>query len=145
MYEYVQGFLKDLSIENIHYYNFDEIPMKNGIGATLASLKEAFFDSCNTEDSQIEKFDETNYLTYDEKIMRDGGIDFMLVGLSLDGHFCGNMSGAFDDFSSGCYKVDSHLNEELEGLLAAACGSKENVPDYFVTFGPRTVMSCKKS
>lgn len=68
----------------------------------------------------------------------------MLLGLGCDGHFCGNISGAFEDFGQGCYAVDSYFNEELTGLLADACGGMDNVPDRFMTFGPSTVMKSRK-
>ena len=29
-YEYVSPLLRGLELPNVHYYNFDEIPMKNG-------------------------------------------------------------------------------------------------------------------
>lgn len=143
-YEYVQQVIAGLFIPGVHYYNFDEIPMKGREGATITALRELYYYPCRIPENQIEKFDETNYLTYDEKLEADGGLDLMLLGLGGDGHFCGNISGAFEDFGLGCYTVDSYLNEELTGLLADACGGMDNVPDRFVTFGPSTVMKSRK-
>ncbi len=143
-YEYVKQVIAGLSIPGVHYYNFDEIPMKGKDGATLAALRDLFYKPCKIPENQIERFDETNYLSYDQKLEADGGLDLMLLGLGGDGHFCGNISGAFEDFGQGCYTVDSYLNEELTGLLADACGGMENVPEQFVTFGPSTVMKSRK-
>lgn len=144
VYEYVQQVIAGLSIPGVHYYNFDEIPMKGREGATITALRELFYKPCEIPESQIERFDETNYLTYDQKLETDGGLDLMLLGLGGDGHFCGNISGAFKDFGQGCYAVDSYLNEGLTGLLADACGGMNHVPDHFVTFGPSTVMKSRK-
>ena len=143
-YEYVSPLLRGLELPNVHYYNFDEIPMKNGGKATLDSLRELFFEPCGIREVQIETFDEHNYRTYDQKLRADGGLDLVLMGLGGDGHFCGNIAGSLADFGVGCHTVDSDLNEWLMGLLADACGGSENVPDQFVTFGPATVMEAKK-
>lgn len=143
-YEYVSPLLRGLELPNVHYYNFDEIPMKNGGKATLDSLRELFFRPCGIKEEQIETFDEHNYRTYDQKLRADGGLDLVLMGLGGDGHFCGNIAGSLADFGVGCHTVDSDLNEWLTGLLADACGGRENVPDQFVTFGPATVMEAKK-
>lgn len=143
-YEYVCRLLRGLSPAGVHYYNFDEIPMKDGEGATMASLRELFFDPCSISDEQIERFDEHNYRTYDQKLKEDGGLDLVVMGLGEDGHFCGNIAGSFTDFGTGCHTVDSFLNEQLAALLEDACNGKENIPEYFVTFGPKTVMCAKK-
>ena len=143
-YHYASKLLQGRHLPNVHYYNFDEIPLKNREGATLASLRELFFEPCGIAQEQIEVFDADNYQTYDQKLQDDGGLDFIMMGLGADGHFCGNIAGSFDDFAVGCHTVDSYLNEWLAGLMEEACNGKENIPDWFVTFGPKTVMSAKE-
>lgn len=144
VYEYVSKFLKPMDLPGVHYYNFDEIPGKGKEGATIASLRELFFKPCNIAENQIEKFTVQNFRTYDRKLKEDGGLDLVFMGLGEDGHFCGNIAGSFDDFGIGCHTVNSYLNKWLTGLMEEVCQGKENIPDYFVTFGPKTVMCAKK-
>ena len=68
----------------------------------------------------------------------------IMIGLGLDGHFCGNLSGTLDGFDEGCRAVSNYLNETIETRLAFLSGGKENMADYYVTFGPSTVMRAKK-
>lgn len=144
MYEIIQDFLKENAFEKIHYYNFDEIPVKHAPSLTIESLYRLFYRPCQIDESQIEVFNEHNYQTYDEKIAQDGGIDMIMIGLGLDGHFCGNLSGTLDGFDEGCRAVSNYLNETIETRLAFLSGGKENMADYYVTFGPSTVMRAKK-
>lgn len=92
MYEIIQTFLKDNKFENVHYYNFDEIPIKGEPSLTIESLHRLFFHPCSIDKAQIEIFNEKNYMDYDAKLTADGGIDMIMLGLGLDGHFCGNLS-----------------------------------------------------
>lgn len=144
MYEIIEDFLKENTFEKIHYYNFDEIPVKNAPSLTIESLYRLFYRPCHIDESQIEVFDEHNYQTFDEKIAEDGGIDMIMIGLGLDGHFCGNLSGTLNGFDEGCRAVSNYLNETIENRLAFLSGGKENMTDYYVTFGPASVMKAKK-
>lgn len=144
MYEYLEKLLKDIPISNTHYYNFDEIPMKNAEGVTIKELKKLYFNPCGIPDENIHIFNEENYENYDSVIAKDGGIDFLIMGLGMDGHFCGNLSGTLKSFDEGCHSVSNTLNKKLEERIAFLCQGKENMTDYYVTFGPKTVMNCKK-
>ena len=68
----------------------------------------------------------------------------IMLGLGLDGHFCGNLSGTLNGFGEGCRAVSNHLNKTIENRLAFLSGGKENMTDFYVTFGPATVMKSKK-
>lgn len=144
MYEIIREFLKDNRFENVHYYNFDEIPVKGGSGLTMDTLRRLFFQPCRIDEAQIDVFDEKNYMHYDKKLEEDGGIDMIMLGLGPDGHFCGNLSGTLNGFGEGCRAVSNHLNERIEKRLAFLSGGMDKMADYYVTFGPATVMGCKK-
>ena len=73
MYEYLEKLLKDIPISNTHYYNFDEIPMKNAEGVTIRELKKLYFNPCGIPDENIHIFNEENYENYDSVIAKDGG------------------------------------------------------------------------
>lgn len=143
MYEIVKDFLNENKFENVHYYNFDEIPVKGASGITIESLYKLFYNPCHISETQIEKFDENNFAGYDEKIAKDGGIDMIMIGLGLDGHFCGNLSGTLNGFEEGCRSVSNHLNDMIEKRLAFLCGGEDKMTDYYVTFGPASVMRAK--
>lgn len=143
-YEYVRDMMNGAPLPDVHYYNFDEIPVKGGEPATLASLKELYFDPCNIPENKIEVFHEENYKDYDNKIAEDGGLDLVLMGLGSDGHFCGNVPETFDDFGLGCRSIDCRMTDHLKDLIAGACGGEDKMPDSFVTFGPTTVMAARK-
>lgn len=144
MYEIIKDFLRDNNFENVHYYNFDEIPVKGGAKLTIDTLYQLFYYPNKINNVQIEKFDENNYQDYDKKITNDGGLDMIMLGLGLDGHFCGNLSGTLNGFDEGCRAVSNHLNETIENRLAYLSGGIENMCDYYVTFGPATVMKAKE-
>ena len=143
MYEIIEDFLKDNAFENVHYYNFDEIPVKDGTNLTIDSLYRLFYQPCNIDEKQIEIFNQNNFEDYDLKIVQDGGIDMIMLGLGMDGHFCGNLSGTLNGFEEGCRAVSNHLNEKIEARLAFLSGGIDKMSEYYVTFGPATVMEAK--
>lgn len=143
MYEILQGFLEMIQVKGVHYYNFDEIPVKDQKGITFNALDNAFFTPCHINKEQIELFTENNYLNYDEKISNDGGLDMMMIGLGGDGHFCGNLSGTLDGFGEGCRAVNNHINKTIEARISSLVGGNENMTEFYVTFGPRSVMNVK--
>lgn len=144
MYEIVEEFLKNNQFEQVHYYNFDEIPVLGGDRLTMSSLNKMFFKPCKIREDQIEVFDEKNYINYDDKIADDGGLDMIMIGLGMDGHFCGNLSTTLNGFDEGCRSVSNTLNETIANRLAFLSGGEDKRAEYYVTFGPSTVMRAKK-
>ncbi|WP_418658166.1 hypothetical protein, partial [Clostridioides difficile] len=87
--------------ENVHYDNFDEIPIKGEkVGVTIRNLTNMYFREAQIPEERIHVLDENNYQGFDRKIEADGGIDMVLMGLGWDGHFCGNLSGTVNSFRS---------------------------------------------
>lgn len=128
--------------ENVHFYNFDEVPV-NGEpeGVTMTNLRRLFFTPANVSESQIERLTPENYQTWDEKLTADGGLDLMLMGLGADGHFLGNVPGA-TKFGNQTYRVEADATPTLREVLVDEVGGDESkAPDFYVTMGPQSVMT----
>lgn len=144
MYEIVVEQIKGQScFQQIHYYNFDEIPYRSEDreGVTISGLRKLFFTPAAVCEENIHKLDHTNYRQQDERIEADGGLDAVILGLGWDGHFCGNLphTTAFGDLTSrvDCdEKLRKRLFEEFDNI-------EEHVPDYYVTMGPRSIMRAR--
>ncbi|MEG0506721.1 MAG: glucosamine-6-phosphate deaminase [Longicatena sp.] len=144
MYEIIVPKVKDKDqFAHITYYNFDEIPYRkeNREGVTISGLRNLYFNPANIAEKQIYILDQFSYLQQDSYIEQLGGLDLMVLGLGADGHFCGNMP-ATTAFGDATKKVDFKLNDK-EQIVREFGGVKENVPDYFITMGPRSVMQAK--
>lgn len=147
VYDLMIPLVKDKAyFDNVHYYNFDEIPFKgeDGYGVTMSNLNKLYFDPANVQRENIHVLDWTNYETQDERIAKDGGLDFVLLGVGADGHFCGNLPGTtkFGDLTS---RVDEDATPDMvEVLLNEVGGVEEKRPDFYVTMGPKSIMQIKK-
>ncbi|MCD1024155.1 glucosamine-6-phosphate deaminase [Enterococcus montenegrensis] len=131
--------------ENVHYYNFDEIPIvgSQGYGITMRNLNDLYFGPANIKKEQLHPLDETNWQTQDARLKEAGGLDLILMGIGADGHFCGNMPG-WTKFGSETYAVDiSDADEARESLAAEVDGNLSKVPNEFYTMGPKSVMAAK--
>ncbi|MDR1470096.1 MAG: glucosamine-6-phosphate deaminase [Spirochaetaceae bacterium] len=132
--------------KNVHYYNFDEIPILNPEGKfafylTLDFLTKVFYGPASVSPEQIHHLNEKNYQDFEGRLASDGGIDLMLMGLGGDGHFCGNMPQAAR-FNAGIYKVN--LSDEYSWFKAFREILGENTVKEMVTMGPRTVLGVKR-
>lgn len=147
VYELMIPLVKDKEyFDNVHYYNFDEIPFKGetGYGVTMQNLNKLYFDPANIKREKIHVLDWTNYETQDQRIAADGGLDFVLLGVGADGHFCGNLPGTtkFGDLTSRV--VEDATPEMVQVLLNEVGGVEEKRPDFYVTMGPKSIMQIKK-
>lgn len=133
-------------ISNVTFYNFDEIPFKEkgGTGVTMTNLNKMFFDPAKIDRKHIHVMDENNYQTHDELMEKIGGLDAFFLGLGEDGHFCGNLPGTtkFED-KTVKVMIDDHEGMR-EGLLGEVGGVAQDVPDFYVTMGPASVMHSKE-
>ncbi|WP_028392493.1 glucosamine-6-phosphate deaminase [Bacillus cihuensis] len=131
--------------ENVHYYNFDEIPFKeeSGFGVTMRNLKKMYFDPAGISTDHIHVLDETNYQTHDDRLAKDGGLDMIIIGIGADGHYCGNLPGTttFNDITSA---VATDVSENMPEIIRGEVGGDMNkVPDFYVTMGPKSVMHAR--
>ena len=144
MYKILLDKLAKMKIDttNVHYYNFDEVPfVGERYGMTMAALNEAFYDPAEIKEENIHELNAGNYKTYSQKILQEGGIDLIVMGVGSDGHFCANMPGE-TSFDRDIFSVDIPPASDLFKMLEEMSGGKTPAANY-VTFGPRTVLAAK--
>ncbi len=147
MYEYLVPLVKDkLYFDNVHYYNFDEIPVKDdeGYGITMSNLNKLYFKPANIAKDHIHPLTPENYQQQDKRLEEDGGLDLILLGIGVDGHFCGNVPGTtrFADLTS--YVSQDATPTMRDILLAEVGGDEARRPEFYVTMGPKSVMQARK-
>lgn len=129
--------------DHVHFYNFDEIPYRkeDREGVTISGLREAFFTPAGIPEERIHKLDQFNYQTQDERIEKDGGLDMVILGVGADGHFCGNLpqTTKFGDLTTRV-ECDRRLKDRI---LPEFNDVEEDVPDYYITMGPRSIMRAR--
>ena len=103
-----------------------------------------YFDPANIKREKIHVLDWTNYETQDQRIAADGGLDFVLLGVGADGHFCGNLPDTtkFGDLTSRV--AEDATPDMVQVLLNEVGGVEEKRPDFYVTMGPKSIMQIKK-
>jgi 6-phosphogluconolactonase/glucosamine-6-phosphate isomerase/deaminase len=128
---------------HVHFYSFDEVPRTGSDkGYTISGLDELFFKPAGIDPARIHPITCENYAVYPKEIADAGGLDFMLIGLGGDGHFCGNMPLAvkFDEYA---YRIAIEKKYEWYKTFTALCG-KEPVPESFVTLGAASIMKVRR-
>lgn len=144
MYEILVPMVKDKKLfQHVHFYNFDEIPYRkeDREGVTISGLRDAFFTPAHIKEEQIHKLDQFNYQTQDERIEKDGGLDMVILGVGADGHFCGNLpqTTKFGDLTT---RVDNDQRLKAR-ILPEFNNVEEDVPEYYITMGPRSIMRAR--
>jgi len=148
LYEVMVPLVKDKKyFDNVHYYNFDEIPFKTRpqeTGVTMTNLNNLYFHPAGIDRDRIHPLTSDNYTTQDERIAEVGGLDFVLLGVGADGHYCGNLPGT-TKFGDRTTKVMEYDREDMKDvLLREVSGVEEDRPDHYVTMGPKSIMNIKK-
>jgi 6-phosphogluconolactonase/glucosamine-6-phosphate isomerase/deaminase len=138
VYQRLVEIVKDSSnYDNVHYYNFDEIPEPGQAeGITITDLRKLYFTPANIAPENIHPLTVENYAEQDQRLAMAGGLDAMLIGLGGDGHFCGNMPTT-TSFANHTYKV------KVTGGEPWFVPEMMNVGMEFVTMGPASVMKVK--
>lgn len=144
MYEILVPMVKDKKqFQHVHFYNFDEIPYRkeDREGVTISGLRDAFFTPAHIKEEQIHKLDQFNYQIQDERIEKDGGLDMVILGVGADGHFCGNLpqTTKFGDLTTRV-ENDQRLKARI---LPEFHNVEEDVPEYYITMGPRSIMRAR--
>lgn len=144
MYEILVPMVKDKKqFQHVHFYNFDEIPYRkeDREGVTISGLRDAFFTPAHIKEEQIHKLDQFNYQTQDDRIEKDGGLDMVILGVGADGHFCGNLpqTTKFGDLTTRV-ENDQRLKDRI---LPEFDNVEEDVPEYYITMGPRSIMRAR--
>ncbi|AMC94535.1 hypothetical protein AOC36_11295 [Erysipelothrix larvae] len=144
MYEKLVTKMSGLNISyNTTFYNFDEIAYKRSKreGITISDLRSYFFTPANIPEENIHRLDETNYKAHDHLIQSRGGMDFILLGVGADGHFCGNLPNTTQFFDQTTQVVMSDAMRQNVGEFHFS--DPQEYPDTYVTMGPRSVMNTK--
>ena len=138
VYEKMVATVKDSpNYDNVHYYNFDEIPLPDQTeGITISDLKKLYLTPADIKPEQIHPLTIDNYQEQDQQIEAVGGLDAMLIGLGEDGHFCGNMPQT-TRFNETTYKVTVSGEEPWFVPEMMQKGMS------FVTMGPVSIMRVK--
>lgn len=138
VYEKLIPLVKDSDdFNNVHYYNFDEIPVANQAeGVTISEIRKLYLTPANISEENIHKLTVENYKQQDERIALDGGLDAMLIGLGGDGHFCGNMPTT-TKFENETYPIKVTGDEPWFDPSMMEKGLE------FVTMGPKSVFKVK--
>lgn len=138
VYEKMIPVVKDSpDFNNVHYYNFDEIPVDGKEeGVTISEIRQLYLTPANVSEDNIHKLTVENYTTQDERIALDGGLDAMLIGLGGDGHFCGNMPTT-TQFENETYKIKVSGEEPWFDSTMMEKGLE------FVTMGAKSVFKVK--
>ena len=145
VYEIMAPQVKDKSyLDNVYYYNFDEIPVKGEeFGITMRDLTTMYFTPAAISRERIVPLNEQTYTTQMERIRSVGGLDFMLLGLGFDGHYCGNLPGA-THFEDEIVTVSSYATPDMEKRLIKNLDRPEQLFDFYLTMGPKAVMETKE-
>ncbi|SJZ67628.1 6-phosphogluconolactonase/Glucosamine-6-phosphateisomerase/deaminase [Pilibacter termitis] len=130
-------------LRHVHYYNFDEIPYvtEDKPGVTMRDLTKMFFAPAEIDKENIHPLSEHNYAEQDEKIANAGGLECMLLGIGVDGHYCGNLpeTTKYEDKT-----VKVMFTPAIKERVSVLYENKEEVPDYHVTMGPTSVMAARQ-
>ncbi|MEV7971595.1 6-phosphogluconolactonase [Cellulomonas sp. NPDC089187] len=117
-------------IDNVHFYNFDEIPNGTDRGVTRTSLDEQIFRPAGIAEANIHGLTLDNADQIRADLEQHGGLDLILMGLGGDCHFCGNMPGT-TRYDRDIYRYD--VTPEASWYHEVA--SMDPVPTEVVTFG----------
>lgn len=138
----------------VHYYIFDEFWFQDEhhekeISVCQVSLDAKYFHAAGVAQDHIHDLDMENYKTFDSDIQKQGGLDLVIMGIGKNGHFCGNQPGTFDSWNTGTRLVRTdetpYLREYSRKLLHNDFHSEDTsrIPEYYITMGPKTIMSAK--
>jgi 6-phosphogluconolactonase/glucosamine-6-phosphate isomerase/deaminase len=127
---------------NVHYYNFDEVPVKGEPkGVTMRDLDTLFFIPAEIPAARIHPLTCENYTSRDEEIANAGGLDLMFLGLGGDGHFCGNMPHG-TRFEEQTYRM--YIKKEYAWYKTIEDLGIPEIPEYFVTMGAVSIMRVRR-
>jgi len=133
---------KATAFDNVHYYNFDEIDIPGEErGVTRKALDEGFFDKARIPEERIHTLTCKNWQSHQAAVEAAGGLDFMLLGMGGDGHFCGNMPGE-TRFAEHIYKIQ--VKPEYPWYEAFLQMKITPTPTFFVTMGAAAIMKVRR-
>jgi len=141
---------ENLSFNNVITFNLDEyLPMDpNSIHSYHKFMFENLFDHIDIDPDNInipngninsDKI-EKHCVEFENKIKKEGGLDFQILGIGRNGHIGFNEPGSIE--SSVTRKVKIELTTRFDA--ASEFGGIDNVPKDAISMGIRTIMSAKR-
>lgn len=146
MYHYMIPIVKHNPLfKDTIYYNFDEIPqVGDKEGLTMKALRELFFTPAKIKEKNIRILDEHTYEACEAELKAIDYLDYVVLGLGKDGHFCGNLPGTCS-FQDETHAVANNISETIYKRITLLLGGDESkVSPYYVTMGPKTIMKSKQ-
>jgi len=141
---------ENLSFHNVITFNLDEyLPMDpNSIHSYHKFMFENLFDhidiapnNINIPNGNIDSDKtEKHCVEFENKIKKEGGLDFQLLGIGRNGHIGFNEPGSIE--SSVTRKVKIEITTRFDA--ASEFGGINNVPKDAISMGIRTIMSAKR-
>ena len=94
------------------------------------ALRSLFFTPANVDEKQIHILNEKNYMECEAALAAVGYLDYVVLGLGKDGHFCGNLphTCTFDDDT---HAVACDLNPTLYNRIKFLSKDDENKIDVY--------------
>lgn len=133
-----QDYLKD-----VHFYNFDEIPTGDQDGLVNKEIENYFYSPSGISKDNIHPITKGNYKDFPNEINSTGGMDFVLLGMGEDGHFCGNMP-MVTNFEKEIYTFSIEEKYPWYSTFSNLFENKENIPEYAITVGAKLILQSKK-
>lgn len=136
VYELLKGSGADFS--GVEVFNICDYTEKSSLAAELNA--ELYAPLGITKVHSPDCADDEAAAKYDDAISAIGGIDLIVLGMGLNGHIGFNEPATFYDTKTHIAK----LTDSTKRMKAADFGGEENVPDYAVTMGLKTICSAKR-
>jgi len=143
MYEIVTEFLQgqeNTLCSDKYYYQQDNLVSteKPEIPSFFPEIDEMFWGPNNVPEERIKRLTVGAYPTAHQDIEKDGGLDFVLMGLGGDGHFAANMPGV----AFGKQGYLSKMTEEVKKRIVETLGLADG--DAWTCLGAETLMQGKE-
>lgn len=143
MYEIVTDFLQGneqtLCNDKFYYQQDNFLSTKRPeVPSLFPEIDDMFWGPNNVPEERIKRLTFDTYKTAHKDIAKDGGLDFILMGLGGDGHFAANMPGtAFDKKG---YSTTFYGDEQVK--MGEAFGVPDG--DTWTCLGAATLMQGKE-
>lgn len=142
--------------DNVHYYVFDEFWIHDPEGGPdipdcKVSLDRKYFDRAHIAPDHIHTLDYDNYQTFDDDIKELGGLDTVIMGVGVNGHFTGNQPGTFSSWDEETHLIpilespEDCVTHVVETILHEDFHTDDMslLPSHYITMGPKTIMDAR--
>ena len=143
LYEIVTEFLagqENTLCNDKYYYQQDNLVSTEhpDVPSFFPQIDDMFWGPNNVPEERIKRLTYHSYKTAHETIEKDGGLDFILMGLGGDGHFAANMPGSAFGQKGYIEKMADDAKEKMQAALGVTAG------DAWTCLGAETLMQGKE-